>query len=111
VAIQPTEADRAALAAIVDLTQQNKGRAPTLAEVTEALGFPSNSRGNIQRQLTRLRPRYVTWTTSPRSLTVTPEGVALICAGVRRQGEGPRGSDGLGVQGRIQHPISVNSRL
>src|ERR1700733_3461739 len=74
----PTDADLRLLRLILDLTEGNQGRPPTLAEIAVAAGFQSSSRGNIQRQLLRLKPRYVTWTSSPRSLTVTPAGRGLL---------------------------------
>jgi hypothetical protein len=74
----PTELDKRLLQTIVLLTERNAGRPPTLAEVTEALGFQSSSRANIQRQLTRLRPTYVDWSTSPRSLQLTEAGITLL---------------------------------
>ncbi len=73
-----SEGDLALLQTIVALTQEAGGRPPTLAEITVALGLQSSSRGNIQRQLTHLRPQYVDWTTSPRSLHVTDVGLALL---------------------------------
>ena len=75
---EPTDSDRRLLQTILTLTEQNMGRPPTLAEVTETLGFQSSSRANIQRQLSRLRPTYVDWTSSPRSLRVTENGMGLL---------------------------------
>ena len=60
------------------LTEQKSGIPPTLAEIAIELGYQSSSRANIQRQLTRLRPEYVDWNTSPRSLQVTAAGQALL---------------------------------
>lgn len=74
----PTESDKRLLQTILTLTENEQGRPPTLAEVTVALGFPSSSRGNIQRQLTRLRPVYIEWDGGARSLHVTPSGQALL---------------------------------
>lgn len=70
--------DKALLQTIISLTDKNAGRPPTLAEVAVELGYQSSSRANIQRQLTRLRPQYVDWDTSPRSLHVTVAGQALL---------------------------------
>jgi hypothetical protein len=75
-----SEADRAVLQAIQELTIQHNGQPPTLAEIAVYLGLQTSSRGNIQRQLRRLRPQYVDWTDSPRSLRITPTGLARIKA-------------------------------
>ncbi|BCL79538.1 hypothetical protein ccbrp13_20030 [Ktedonobacteria bacterium brp13] len=74
----PTESDKRLLQVIVTLTEDSQGRPPTLAEIAMAIGYPSSSRGNVQRQLTRLRPTYVDWMDGPRSLRVTPSGLALL---------------------------------
>ncbi len=74
----PTAADQLLLRTIADLTVSRDGQPPTLAEVAVALGYQSTSRGNVQRQLARLKPEYVTWTKSPRSLQLTPNGRALL---------------------------------
>lgn len=74
----PAEADMALLRAIAELTTQHGGRPPTFAEVAAAVGLPSSSRGNVQRQLARLRGRYVEWGSGSRSLALTPNGQALI---------------------------------
>ncbi len=73
-----TDSDKILLQAIVTLTEQKSGIPPTLAEIAIELGYQSSSRANIQRQLTRLRPEYVDWNTSPRSLQVTATGQALL---------------------------------
>lgn len=74
----PTESDKRLLQAIVTLTENFRGRPPTLAEIAMNLGYPSSSRGNIQRQLTKLRPTYVDWTDGPRTLHITSSGLALL---------------------------------
>ncbi len=76
----PTESDKRLLQTVLTLTQNEQGRPPTLAEVTIALGYPSSSRGNIQRQLARLRPTFIEWEGGARSLRVTPSGQALLGA-------------------------------
>jgi len=77
--------DKALLQAVVSLTEKNAGRPPTLAEVAVELGYQSSSRANIQRQLTRLRPQYVDWGASPRSLHVTEAGQALLGMSISRR--------------------------
>ncbi len=77
---RPTEADVAVLRTIYTLTRDSGGQPPTLREVAEALGLSASSRSNIQRQLTRLRPTYADWTTSPRSLRLSLAGMALLGA-------------------------------
>lgn len=77
---QPSDSDRALLRIIVKLTDDTHGRRPTLAEVAEAAGLSTASRGNLHRQLSRLRPTYVDWTSSARSITVTDVGLILIGA-------------------------------
>lgn len=74
----PTDSDKRILQTIIDLTDQHAGRPPTLSEVALALGYHSSSRSNIQRQLSKLRPIFVDWTPSPRSLQVTQTGYALL---------------------------------
>ncbi len=74
----PTASDKRLLQTIVSLTDDFRGRPPTLAEIATALGYQSSSRANIQRQLTRLRPEYVDWNDGPRSLHVTASGQALL---------------------------------
>src|SRR5690349_21827152 len=74
----PSESDKRLLQAIVTLTEDAKGRPPTFAEIATKLGYPSSSRGNIQRQLARLRPTYVEWTDSPRTIRVTSSGLTLL---------------------------------
>jgi hypothetical protein len=74
----PTESDKVLLQAIVMLTEQKAGRPPSLAEIAIELGYQSSSRANVQRQLMRLRPEYVDWNASPRSLHVTAAGQALL---------------------------------
>lgn len=76
--VAPTASDQILLRTILDLTELRSGQPPTLAEVAVALGYQSTSRGNVQRQLARLKPEYVTWTKSPRSLQLTPNGRALL---------------------------------
>lgn len=76
--VVPTDADKALLQTIVELTEQKSGIPPTLAEIAIELGYQSGSRANIQRQLTRLKPEYVDWNTSSRSLHVTVAGQALL---------------------------------
>ena len=73
-----TDSDLMLLRAIAALTEQGAGKPPTLAEIAVHLGMQSSSRGNIQRQLTRLRPTYVDWDSRPRSLTLTRTALALI---------------------------------
>src|SRR6476661_2882804 len=70
--------DRALLQIVVQLTEVNNGRPPSLSEIAVAAGLQTSSRANIQRQLARLRPTYVDWTAGPRSLRVTPAGQALL---------------------------------
>ena len=70
--------DIALLRLIDQVTRENGGQNPTLAELALAAGLPSSSRGTIQRQLTRLRPIYVTWSGQARSLHLTPSGLALL---------------------------------
>ncbi len=74
----PTESDKRLLQTIVTLTEDSQGRPPTFAEIATKLGYPSSSRGNIQRQLAKLRPTYVDWMDGPRTLRVTPSGLALL---------------------------------
>ena len=74
----PSDADLAILRLIRDLTANNEGRPPTLAEIAVAAGLAASSRANIQRQLQALRPTYVDWTTSPRSLRLTDAGHVLL---------------------------------
>jgi SOS-response transcriptional repressor LexA len=73
----PTESDLQILKLIVQLADEHD-RPPTLAEIAVGAGLASSSRGNIQRQLARLRPTYIDWNTSPRSIRVTPQGLALL---------------------------------
>jgi hypothetical protein len=73
-----TSSDKELLKLIAQLTAQAKGRPPSLAEIAVAAGLQSSSKANIQRQLARLRPIYVDWNASPRSLQVTAEGLAVI---------------------------------
>ena len=74
----PTKSDITLLQIIATLVTQHGGRPPTFAEVATAAGLPSSSRGSVQRQLARLRGRYVDWGSSSRSLILTPNGLALI---------------------------------
>lgn len=73
-----TEAEKRILQSIIDLTKEAQGRPPTLAEITVRLGYPASSRGNIQRQLQRLRPTYVDWEKGSRTIHVTPAGEDLV---------------------------------
>ncbi|HJT56324.1 MAG TPA: hypothetical protein VJ761_07515 [Ktedonobacteraceae bacterium] len=75
---KPSDSDKRILQTVIDLTDQHGGRPPTLAEVALALGYHSSSRSNIQRQLSKLRPNFVNWTSSSRSLQVTQAGYALL---------------------------------
>jgi len=79
--MQVTESDLAVLRRLHELTRSQGGQPPTLAELAQALGLQASSRGNVQRQLSRLRPTYVDWTSSPRSLHLTPVGLALLGVG------------------------------
>jgi hypothetical protein len=81
----PNDADKTLLQAIVSLTEKNVGRPPTLAELAIELGYQSSSRANIQRQLTRLRPQYVDWSTGSRSLQVTDAGQALLGVSISKR--------------------------
>lgn len=74
----PTESDVTLLQLIVQLTDEGAGRPPTLAELAAGLGLKRSSAANIQRQLARLRPTYVDWTSSPRSIHLTSSGEGLI---------------------------------
>ncbi len=74
----PNDSDKSILQSIVELTDQHAGRPPTLTEVALSLGYHSSSRSNIQRRLSKLRPVFVDWTASPRSLHVTQAGYTLL---------------------------------
>ncbi len=74
----PNESDLSLLSIIATLSQQDGGRPPTFAEIAVTAGMQSSSRGNIQRQLSRLRPTYVDWDSSPRSLALTDAAYALL---------------------------------
>lgn len=65
------QADLTLLTTIRRLTETYGGRPPTLAEIARELGLQVSSRGNIQRQLSRLRPKYVNWGRQARSLKLT----------------------------------------
>ncbi len=75
---EPTEADKRLLSVVVDLIERKGGQAPTHSEIAIELGYQSSSRANVYRQLKQLRPKYVDWDSSPRSLHVTAEGLALL---------------------------------
>ena len=74
----PTDADKKILRLIISLTAQEGGKPPTMAEIATAAGLQISSRSNIQRQLARLRPAYIDWSASPRSLHITPSGLAAL---------------------------------
>ena len=74
----PNESDLSLLSIIATLSQQDGGRPPTFAEIAVTAGLQSSSRGNVQRQLSRLRPIYVDWDSSPRSLVLTDAAYALL---------------------------------
>jgi hypothetical protein len=78
---EPTEADKRLLSVVVDLTERKGGQPPTHSEIAIELGYQSSSRANIYRQLKQLRPKYVDWDSSPRSLHVTAVGLALLKGG------------------------------
>lgn len=70
----PSDSDLRMLRAIITLAER-RGEPPTMAELAEAIGLGRNARGNVHRQLSRLRPEYVTWDQhGPRSLSVTDKG-------------------------------------
>lgn len=73
-----SESETALLRLIDQVTRDNDGQNPTLAELALAAGLPSNARGTIQRQLSRLRPTYVDWGGGARSLHLTPAGLAVL---------------------------------
>lgn len=75
---QPSSSDVELLRGVETLTESAGGRPPTLSEVAVSIGLQASSRSNIQRQLARLRPTFVDWTTASRSLHLTPAGRALI---------------------------------
>jgi len=74
----PTESDLSLLRVIVTLAESHGGRPPTFSEIAVAAGMQSSSRGNVQRQLSRLRGQYVEWGSGARSITLTPSGLALV---------------------------------
>jgi hypothetical protein len=74
----PNESDLSLLSIIAPLSQQDGGRPATFAEIAVTAGMQSSSRGNIQRQPSRLRPTYVDWDSSPRSLVLTDAAYALL---------------------------------
>ncbi|HEX6293052.1 MAG TPA: hypothetical protein VFZ66_27970 [Herpetosiphonaceae bacterium] len=76
-----TENEIALLHLIDRVTRENGGQNPTLAEIALAAGLPSSGRATIQRQLSRLRPTYVDWSGSARSLHLTPAGLAELGRG------------------------------
>jgi hypothetical protein len=71
---QPTASDLRLLHTILRLTEEQSGQPPTLSEIAVALGLQTSSRGNVQRQLNKLKPRFVNWNASARSLYVTDAG-------------------------------------
>jgi hypothetical protein len=71
---QLTESDTALLRVVADLLDRTDGRPPSFAEIAVASGLQASSRSNVQRQLSRLRPAYVDWTSSARSLRLTEAG-------------------------------------
>lgn len=73
-----TENDKSVMRLIIKLTEGANGKPPTLAEIALAVGLQSSSRANIQRQLVRLRPDFVDWTSSSRSIHVTDAGKAVL---------------------------------
>lgn len=73
--------DIALLHLVDQVTRDNGGQNPTLAEVALAAGLPSSGRATIQRQLSRLRPTYVDWSSGARSLHLTPAGLAELGRG------------------------------
>ena len=75
---EPTPAEVDLLKSIHTLTEQHDGRPPSLAEVAVSMGLRASSRANVQRQLAQLRPVFVEWTNTPRSLRLTPAGNVLI---------------------------------
>lgn len=66
------------LRAVHQLTEAANGRPPTLAELALALGMKASSRANVSRRLQQMRPEYVNWSSTPRSLHLTPAGEASI---------------------------------
>lgn len=68
--------DLALLQSLARLSQG--GRPPTLTEVAEDLGYSSKARGTIHRHLARLRPTYVTWDGTARSISLTEAARALL---------------------------------
>src|SRR5258708_36493468 len=74
----PSDSDKRILQTIIDLTDQHAGRPRTPSEVALTLGHHSSSRSNIQRQLSKLRPIFVDWASSPRSLQFTQAGYAFL---------------------------------
>lgn len=75
---QPSAADVELLRSVKDLTERSSGRPPTLSELAVSVGLQTSSRANVQRQLARMRPTFVNWTATSRSLHLTPAGRALI---------------------------------
>ncbi len=74
----PSQAEIELLKNIHMLTEQHNGRPPSLAELAVSVGLRASSRANVQRQLAQLKPTFVDWTNTPRSLRLTPAGNALI---------------------------------
>lgn len=73
-----SESDLTLLRVVHRLTEAHAGRPPSLAEIARELGLAPSSRSNIQRQLQRLRPQYIDWGTTARSLKLSDIGVALV---------------------------------
>lgn len=72
-----SETDLTLLQAVQDLTER-EGRPPTFAEIATHIGWQTNSRGTVQRLLDRLRPKYIDWSKSARSLRLTTAGQAIL---------------------------------
>ncbi|GER88982.1 hypothetical protein KDW_31440 [Dictyobacter vulcani] len=83
-----TDYDKRILHEIVSLTEAHNGRPPSLAEITLALGYPNSSRGNIQKQLVKLRPTYVDWGEGSRTLHVTQPGRAVLEIPISKDNDG-----------------------
>ena len=71
-------ANELALLRLIDSLTKDHGRPPTWAELALAAGLNSSSRGNIQRQLGPLRPTYLMWNATPRSLVLTDAARAFL---------------------------------
>lgn len=75
--MEPTAADLLLLQAVQEITDRD-GRPPTFAEIATYIGWQASSRGNVQRQLDRLRPTHIEWDKSARSIRLTPVGHAAL---------------------------------